>query len=116
VKQKIKSNKIPVIGLRVSGLGTAGAKALRSNLGLTKYLSLYILISLYVYKEMFMPLYTYTCNDCGERFEFLKIRSDEIPECPKCKSKDLKRNIDLFSSGSGSKSSDSCPTGTCPFS
>ncbi|MFW5781750.1 MAG: FmdB family zinc ribbon protein [Candidatus Muiribacteriaceae bacterium] len=63
-----------------------------------------------------MPLYTYTCNDCGKKFEFLKIRSDETAECPECKSKDLKRNIDLISSGSGTKSSDSCPTGTCPFS
>lgn len=29
----------------------------------------------------------YKCLTCGIEFEFLKVRSDEVVECPKCEEK-----------------------------
>ena len=34
-----------------------------------------------------MPIYRFTCRDCSNVFEFLKIRSNEVAECPKCNAK-----------------------------
>lgn len=32
-----------------------------------------------------MPLYEYSCDDCGERFELIRRASDEEPViCPEC--------------------------------
>ena len=67
-----------------------------------------------------MPLFEYQCKKCGYRFEELqKGTSAKPPKCPKCKSGQTTRQLSTFSasaheSGSGG-SSDSCPTGTCPF-
>ena len=37
-----------------------------------------------------MPkLNDYSCNGCEELFEYLVYNSEDIPSCPKCKSKDL---------------------------
>lgn len=33
-----------------------------------------------------MPIFDYICKDCGEVFEYLLIKSDEVPICPICKS------------------------------
>ena len=32
-----------------------------------------------------MPIYEYTCEECGENFEEL-VFGDEVPACPKCNS------------------------------
>ncbi|MCK4325964.1 zinc ribbon domain-containing protein [bacterium] len=68
-----------------------------------------------------MPIYTYECKDCGEKFDFLVgvVASKEEPKCKKCGSKNIERTLASFSvrvSGSSSSTSSgpSCPTGTCP--
>jgi len=66
-----------------------------------------------------MPLYTYICKDCGEKFDLLVGVTLEKPEfkCKKCNGKNIERLFSGFSIG-GSKdktsSGSSCPTGTCP--
>lgn len=66
-----------------------------------------------------MPIYTYICKDCGERFELLIGVISEKTElkCQKCKSKNIEKVFSSFSIGTtrgktGSSGS-SCPTGTC---
>ena len=54
-----------------------------------------------------MPIYEYTCNKCGEKFEFLYRNGDE-PECPGCKSNDLDKHISTFSSNPERQQSDGC--------
>lgn len=67
-----------------------------------------------------MPIYTYVCNDCREKFDLLVGVTSEKTEfkCRKCDSRNIKRTLSSFSVGnSGGKSSSSglgCPTGTCP--
>lgn len=34
-----------------------------------------------------MPIYEFKCRNCGQEFEFLKIKSDETVQCPKCQAK-----------------------------
>ena len=65
-----------------------------------------------------MPIYSYVCKDCGERFDLLIGVTAEKEElkCKKCGSKKIVREISGFSVGksSSSGSDSSCPTGTCP--
>jgi len=69
-----------------------------------------------------MPIYTYICQNCGERFDLLLGVSQEKMKlvCKKCGSEKIKRVLSGFSVGSSSKdtttSGGSCPTGTCPLS
>ncbi len=69
-----------------------------------------------------MPIYSYVCEDCGEKFDlFFGIGgTKEELICKKCGSKNIKRSFSSFgvkqSSGTNKSSSgDSCPTGTCPY-
>ena len=34
-----------------------------------------------------MPIYRYECRPCKHEFEFMKVRSDDHVQCPKCASK-----------------------------
>ncbi len=68
-----------------------------------------------------MPVYTYICKDCREKFDLLiGVTSDKTGlRCGKCKSRNIKRTLSSFTVGnpggkSGSSGS-SCPTGTCPI-
>ena len=67
-----------------------------------------------------MPIYTYVCKDCSEKFDLLIGMTFEKTElkCKKCDSSNIDRVLSSFSVGnSGGKSSSSgssCPTGTCP--
>ena len=70
-----------------------------------------------------MPIYTYECKDCGEKFDFLVgvVASKEEPKCKKCGSRSIEKIFAPFSVGasggsSSSSSGPSCPTGTCPTS
>ena len=68
-----------------------------------------------------MPIYTYICEDCGEKFDLLVGVNQEKTElvCKKCGSKKIKKVLSSFSVGSsqsGASGSSSCPTGTCPLS
>ena len=42
-----------------------------------------------------MPMYEYACHDCGREFEAL-VRSDTVPECPGCHSKNLDKLLSVF--------------------
>ncbi len=64
-----------------------------------------------------MPIFEYQCKKCGHKTEFLeKANSTKKHICEKCGSDDLKKLLSTFSARSGSKSSGSCSTGTCPLS
>ena len=62
-----------------------------------------------------MPIYEYTCNDCGSRFEKLVRRTSDVPgiECPSCGQKHLTQELSTFSAhANGSTKSADLPT--CP--
>ena len=66
-----------------------------------------------------MPIYSYICEDCKEKFDLLVgvVAEKEKIKCKKCNSKNVKRTLTSFSvGGSNSSSSSACPTGTCPLS
>ena len=66
-----------------------------------------------------MPIYSYVCKDCGEKFDLLIGISSEKTElkCEKCGSKNVSKTLSSFSVGNSdskfSSSGPSCPTGTC---
>ena len=50
-----------------------------------------------------MPLFEFTCRDCGHRFEQLVLGSRRAA-CPQCESKDLEKQYSTFgTAGSGTK-------------
>ncbi|KPK78843.1 MAG: FmdB family transcriptional regulator [candidate division Zixibacteria bacterium SM23_73] len=61
-----------------------------------------------------MPVYEYKCQKCGHKFEKLVFAKEKI-NCPKCKSKNLKKLFSVFATGKSYKKTDSCKTGVCPF-
>ena len=67
-----------------------------------------------------MPIFTYICKDCGQKFDLLigvNLEKARL-KCIKCDSKNIEKSLSAFSvgnAGSGdSCSTGSCPTGTCP--
>lgn len=67
-----------------------------------------------------MPIYEFACKTCGHRFDFLAKRVSMSPEvCPECGSRELRKQVSVFSAGvrsGGGDASDgrpSCPAGTC---
>ena len=63
-----------------------------------------------------MPIYTYLCKKCNEKFDLLVGigRADEEIKCKKCGSKDIQKTLTSFNVGSGSShASDSCKTRSC---
>lgn len=38
-----------------------------------------------------MPLFEYTCRECGSRFEYLMLHSSPPPSCPSCHGEDLEK-------------------------
>ena len=63
-----------------------------------------------------MPIFEFTCLDCGKEFECLVMKSSESHEvqCPACKSSKLEEKISSFASvsdGSGSSLSNCTPSG-----
>jgi putative FmdB family regulatory protein len=44
-----------------------------------------------------MPIYEYKCSGCGEDFEKIVFGNQEV-NCPKCKSKDVKKKFSVFCS------------------
>ncbi|OPX30811.1 MAG: hypothetical protein B1H08_00695 [Candidatus Omnitrophica bacterium 4484_171] len=66
-----------------------------------------------------MPVYTYVCNDCGEKFDLLVgVTSKKAKlKCKNCNSTNIKKAFGSFSVGApghNSSSGPSCSTGTCP--
>ncbi len=67
-----------------------------------------------------MPLYEYICSDCGNEFEkvvhFFDLNNEVI--CPKCKSKETRRQLSLVASrnsGEETSSSSSCGNSSSLF-
>jgi putative FmdB family regulatory protein len=68
-----------------------------------------------------MPIYEYTCKDCGYHFDAIRSIKDADSQisCKKCQSQDTRRMISLFFSQSGGSvqssghSSTSCGCGGC---
>lgn len=61
-----------------------------------------------------MPIFEYTCKDCGKNFEELVSRADDMVQCPSCKSTMVDRRLSVFAASSATSSSGrSCGTGGC---
>jgi len=62
-----------------------------------------------------MPIYTYRCRKCGEKFDLLVgVTSDKTEKkCSKCGSVEVEKILSAFSVGSRSDRGESCSTGTC---
>ncbi|MCD6214948.1 MAG: zinc ribbon domain-containing protein [Candidatus Desulfofervidus sp.] len=60
-----------------------------------------------------MPIYEYICQDCGNQFECLVRKGEEIV-CPNCQGKHLKRLVSAcgFSFGKGSTKSNTSTKST----
>ena len=52
-----------------------------------------------------MPIYEFYCRRCNTIYSFFSktINTDKVPNCPKCKKVKLKRQMSIFSRGSGRK-------------
>jgi putative FmdB family regulatory protein len=55
-----------------------------------------------------MPIYEYTCKQCGREFEEL-IRGDEKPACPECGQSTVERQFSVTAAHMASPAS-SCPS------
>ena len=65
-----------------------------------------------------MPIFEYSCNSCGHKFEKLLLNTSIEVECPSCQSKQLRKLFSVFASVSSSSDSMPCfdggmPTGGC---
>ncbi|MBZ5729039.1 MAG: zinc ribbon domain-containing protein [Acidobacteriia bacterium] len=66
-----------------------------------------------------MPIYEYSCQDCGTKFEKLVRRPADVPEvvCPSCGRKHLKEEFSTFAAhangGPRPASAPVCPSGGC---
>ena len=66
-----------------------------------------------------MPIFEYLCADCGNKFEKLVRRSEEVDSlaCPSCGQKHLQQELSTFAPHANgvSKSPEmpSCPGGRC---
>ena len=42
-----------------------------------------------------MPIYEYECRRCGDRFEYLLLKSSPVASCPSCQNTDLEQLISI---------------------
>jgi putative FmdB family regulatory protein len=65
-----------------------------------------------------MPIYEYACESCGNKFEKLVRRSEDVLEsgCPSCGQKHLKQEYSTFAArgGAGQETSGQAEMGGCP--
>jgi putative FmdB family regulatory protein len=49
-------------------------------------------------KEATMPIYEFFCKDCNTIFSFFSrnVNTDKRPLCPKCKTRELRRQVSVF--------------------
>ena len=57
-----------------------------------------------------MPIFEYTCNQCGKAFEELVFGSAQEITCPACKATDVTKQLSVFaaSNGGGTSSGPAC--------
>ncbi len=62
-----------------------------------------------------MPIYEYTCVQCGREFEKLIFRTSDTVACPTCEGHDVKKKFSVFGMKSGSTfvSSSGSSCGSC---
>jgi putative FmdB family regulatory protein len=70
-----------------------------------------------------MPIYEYLCESCGDKFEKLVRRTEEVLDagCPSCGQKHLKQEYSTFAARGGARDQapspaemrGSCPAGMC---
>lgn len=67
---------------------------------------LYWVIQKNFIQGMIMPIYEYTCLQCGESFDkMLRFsESDLLPACPKCDGQDTRKKVSVFGFSGGSAS------------
>jgi putative FmdB family regulatory protein len=59
-----------------------------------------------------MPIFEYSCFDCGSHFEKLhKSRSDQEINCPECGSLKIKKELSVFASVGSPSSDKGCSSG-----
>lgn len=60
-----------------------------------------------------MPIYEYQCTACNKDFEALVRSSGPRPECPVCKSVELRKKLSSFSAVMGSSASQQALPASC---
>ena len=63
-----------------------------------------------------MPIYEYRCKACGKEFETLVRNAGDEKElvCPKCGSKDVGRQLSVFTGNAGGSGAAAAPSaGSC---
>lgn len=48
-----------------------------------------------------MPIFEYVCMQCEHKFEVLVRSQDEVPQCKKCQSPNIRKLFSVFASASG---------------
>jgi len=65
------------------------------------------------HRESIVPIYEYTCGDCGREFETL-VRSSMTPECPACHSHSLHKKLSVTAAtGTTASHVHAGPCGSC---
>ena len=52
-----------------------------------------------------MPIYAYICQECSHRFDTL-VHGSTIPECPKCNTRNLEKQLTAFAVGANGGSAE----------
>jgi putative FmdB family regulatory protein len=60
-----------------------------------------------------MPLFEYTCQDCGSRFEKLVRKTGDEVACPSCGTARVARELSTFAAHANGRSKDSAPALPC---
>ena len=60
-----------------------------------------------------MPIFEYTCQQCHHGFETL-VRASTVPECPRCHSTRLDKQLSVVGKVGGSMSREAAPVATGP--
>jgi putative FmdB family regulatory protein len=60
-----------------------------------------------------VPIYEYNCENCGDDFECLVFRSDEVVNCPKCGNERPTKKMSSFGFSTGHKFTSSGSSGGC---
>lgn len=63
-----------------------------------------------------MPIYEFSCRDCGHKFEALRLSSAGFKDvrCPKCHGKKVAKQMSAFAPATGgSSAAGACEDGEC---
>lgn len=59
-----------------------------------------------------MPIYEYSCKQCGTAFEEL-VWGEATPPCPSCESTEVEKQLSRFAVGSGGQNPTQVGAGSC---